>query len=404
MIRTKTFDSTGVAPGGRLFAGDLNLIQDVVAALSDFTQTHDVAILRVGDTSLALQKFGTGEMWFNSLLRVTGIFRALAGFVSGTYTTTARNAIPLGSRPYGLLILNSTTNRYEFNSGTDAAPVWTAMFSSIVDADIAAGANIAKSKLAALAIVDADITGPISKSKLGALGIVDADITGPISKSKLGALGIVDADVSGAAAIAKAKLAALAIVNADVAAGAAIAYSKLALAASIVNADIAAAAGISPSKIAAGAAAASKFETIGGVPVWTAPAWARGYSSAGVNQNSPGNWIVLLWTVNGTVLNVTVTGNPTYTFKPTIAGYYICGISVVSNATVYNPIRLLKNGATVFGGGGFGGNGTNVDAGGGSGMEFFDGVSDYWQPQFYQISGAQIAINPSNIWMIRVGG
>lgn len=147
MIRLKTYDSTGVAPNGRLFAGDLNLLQDTVAALSDFAQTHDVAILRVGDTTLALQKFGAGELWFNSLLRVTGIFRALAGFVSGTYTTTQRNAIAGGSRPYGLVILNSTTNRYEFNSGTDAAPVWSPLFNVITDADISASAAISGTKI-----------------------------------------------------------------------------------------------------------------------------------------------------------------------------------------------------------------------------------------------------------------
>lgn len=88
-------------------------------------------------------------------------------------------------------------------------------FGKIANANVAAGAAIAYSKLA-------------------------------LSDS------IVNADINSAAAIAYSKLAlSNSIVNADINASAAIAYSKLALSNSIVNADIAAAAAIAYSKLAA---------------------------------------------------------------------------------------------------------------------------------------------------------
>lgn len=122
MVRTKTFDATGVAPNGRLYAGDLNLIQDVAAALSDYTQNLGVGTIAIGDSSLVISKFGTGELQVSNMIRVIGILRAQSGLLSGGYTTTARDAISLP--PYGLAILNTTTNRYEWNSGTAAVPVW----------------------------------------------------------------------------------------------------------------------------------------------------------------------------------------------------------------------------------------------------------------------------------------
>jgi len=101
----------------------------------------------------------------------------------------------------------------------DAAALQDAI---ITDANIAAGAAIAKSKLASLDIVDADISASaaIAKSKLASLDILDADVSpsAAIAKSKLASLNIVNADVSSSAAIAKSKLASLNIVDADVSA------------------------------------------------------------------------------------------------------------------------------------------------------------------------------------------
>lgn len=84
--------------------------------------------------------------------------------------------------------------------GTDAIDAAALQDSIITDANIAAGAAIAKSKLANLDIVDADISASaaIAKSKLASLNIVDADVSpsAAIAKSKLASLNIVDADVS----------------------------------------------------------------------------------------------------------------------------------------------------------------------------------------------------------------
>lgn len=127
MIRFKNYNATGIAPDGRLYAGDLNLFQDLVAALTDLTQNHSVGTLSIGESGLQLTRYGAGELGISGAARVTGILRALAGFISGTYTTAARDGIAVGGAPYGVIILNSTTNRYEWNKGTDAARDWQPM-------------------------------------------------------------------------------------------------------------------------------------------------------------------------------------------------------------------------------------------------------------------------------------
>mgnify|MGYP000627729693 CR=1 FL=1 len=80
---------------------------------------------------------------------------------------------------------------------------------AVQDANVAAGANIAQSKLN-LAITDSEVAAGAN-----------------IAKSKLAALQIADADVAAGANIAKSKLASLNIVNGDVDAGAAIAGTKV---------------------------------------------------------------------------------------------------------------------------------------------------------------------------------
>lgn len=159
---------------------------------------------------------------------------------------------------------------------------------AIVNADVNAAAAIAKSKLAALAIVDADVS-TISPSKVTGTAVITSDSRLSDSRAPTGSAGgdltstypnpqiaagvIVDADVNAAAAIALTKIAGTAvatgdsrlsdqrtpldnsvtsakivdgaIVDADVNAAAAIAKSKLA-ALAIVDADVST---ISPGKI-----------------------------------------------------------------------------------------------------------------------------------------------------------
>ena len=124
MIRVKSFDATGVAPNGRLFAGDLNAIQDAAAGLSDFTQTIDTSALRVGDSTIQFIKHAPSESRITAALRTDGIVRGLGGLFAGTFTTAQRDAITAGLRPFGLLILNTTTGQLEINLGSDAVPTW----------------------------------------------------------------------------------------------------------------------------------------------------------------------------------------------------------------------------------------------------------------------------------------
>src|SRR5215211_4214102 len=122
--RVKTFDSTGLPTAGKLYAGDLNAIQDDYADLSNASQVLRLGTLEVVNAAIALIKFGTAEARLTAAMRIDGIVRALGGVFAGTFTTTQRDAIAAGSRPFGLVILNTTTNRLEQNMGSDATPVW----------------------------------------------------------------------------------------------------------------------------------------------------------------------------------------------------------------------------------------------------------------------------------------
>jgi len=128
MSRVKTFDATGIAPGGVLFAGDLNSIQDHYADASNFAQTVDVATVRFGDSAIQMVKFGTGEARITAALRTDGIIRGLGGLYSGQFTTAGRPGA--GFRPYGILIFNTDTSRYEINVGSDASPTWITLLAT----------------------------------------------------------------------------------------------------------------------------------------------------------------------------------------------------------------------------------------------------------------------------------
>ena len=153
--RIKVFESTGLAPNGRLYAGDLNGIQDHLADQSNFSQEVDAAIFGIGEAALQLLRYAAGEARLSGALRTDSILRGLGGIVAGAFTTVQRNAIPANFAPYGLLILNTTTNQYEWNKGTDVARNWQPFgfvpgsgAGAISDGDISPTAAIQASKLA----------------------------------------------------------------------------------------------------------------------------------------------------------------------------------------------------------------------------------------------------------------
>lgn len=244
MIRLFTKNATGVAPDGRWYAGDVNALQDAVAAIADFTQTIGLGVVQLGETGLQLLRYGAGEARMTGHMRVDGILRGLSGMLAGAYTTSARDAIPLGQRPFTLVIFNTTTNQYEWNSGTDPAPVWAPL-----SPPIGAG-SIGTTQLAALAVTTAKIAlGAIDATLIS--GTLKPSVSAAAATEALRALGITgstaaagnDARLSDTrtptdntvstvkiqnGAVDVNKLAASAVTDAKVAAGAAISLSKLA--------------------------------------------------------------------------------------------------------------------------------------------------------------------------------
>src|SRR5262245_2755243 len=107
MSRYKNFNSTGIAPDGRLYAGDLNAIQDLKADVYDLTQNIGVNAITINESGLQLTHFGALEARLSGALRTDGILRGLGGLYAGSFTTAQRNGISSGLRPYGLIILNS---------------------------------------------------------------------------------------------------------------------------------------------------------------------------------------------------------------------------------------------------------------------------------------------------------
>lgn len=168
--RIKTFESTGLAPNGRLYAGDLNALEDQYADQSNLSQTLGVGVIQVGESGLQLVRYGSGEARITGALRTDAILRGLGGLIAGTFTTTQRNAI--SSPPYGLIILNTTTNQYEWNAGTPSVPNWQGIAppsGTVGTSGIADGA-VTSQKIADGTIVIADISGTLRPSVSAAAG------------------------------------------------------------------------------------------------------------------------------------------------------------------------------------------------------------------------------------------
>jgi hypothetical protein len=195
--RYKTFDSSGIATAGRLYAGDLNAIQDRLADLVNYAQVLGAASVSVGDAGIALVKYGPAEARLTAALRTDGILRALGGLYAGSFATTDRNLI--SSPPYGLIILNITTNQYEWNKGTPSAPNWQPIgLASVGTGDISDG-SVTSAKIADGTISTVDIAdGAITSAKIADGTIVAGDIQdGTITYAKIAAGAVQKSPTSG---------------------------------------------------------------------------------------------------------------------------------------------------------------------------------------------------------------
>jgi hypothetical protein len=178
MSRYKTFDATTIPPNGRLFAGDLNAIQDRMADLTNFAQTISLsAAIFGGAGGPQLSRFSSSPNTLriaSAALLVDNLMQANGGVSPGNFTTTQRDAIAAGSRPTGLLIYNSTTARYEWNAGSDAVPSWQPVAATIGNDTITAAMiqadAVGNSELAPNAVTATEVDGTLKPSVSAAAG------------------------------------------------------------------------------------------------------------------------------------------------------------------------------------------------------------------------------------------
>jgi len=332
--RFKVFESTGLAPNGRLYAGDLNQMQDVYSDQSNYSQQVDAAAFSVGESGLKMIRYGPGEARITGALRVDGIFRGLGGLYAGAFTTAQRDGIASGLRPYGLIILNTTTNRYEWNQGSDAAPNWQPI-SPPLGNDSISNAMLQDNSVSTNEILD----GSVGYAELA--GSLKPSVSAAGGSEALRAIG------GGGGQVVAGNDARLSdqrtpldnsVTNAKIVAGAGIPYSKLSLGNSILNSDIVAAAGIPYSKlnlagsvtaadVAAGykdgASATPSLRTLGPGSAQAAPGDDARFS----NQRVP---------TDGSVTTVKIVDSAVTTAK--IADAQITSAKIVDGAILTNDI------------------------------------------------------------------
>lgn len=137
----------------------------------------------MGETGLQLLRYGPGEARISGAARIDGILRGLGGLYAGAFTTAQRDAIAAGLRPYGLVILNTTTNQYEWNSGSDATPNWQP-----ISPPISAGA-IGTTQLADGSVTSAKIAdGTIAAADIAANAVTLAKVAADVPVIPVGAL------------------------------------------------------------------------------------------------------------------------------------------------------------------------------------------------------------------------
>lgn len=218
MLRIKNYDSTGVAPNGRLYAGDLNALQDGVAALTDLTQSLSLGAVAIGESGLQLVRYGANEARISGSVRTDGILRALGGVYAGAFTTAQRDGITPGTRPYGLVILNTTNNRLEINLGTDATPSWVNLNAPITKGLLGARSPAASSINTFYFATD-DSGGTLYNSDGSTWTKVSRGLTEVISAAMVPAGAIDDTKVAAGAGIQQSKLAILSIGDGNVGVG-----------------------------------------------------------------------------------------------------------------------------------------------------------------------------------------
>jgi hypothetical protein len=131
-------------------------MQDQPADLYNLLQNVGIGSLVLGESALQIVRYGVGEARISGMLRTDGILRGLGGLYAGAFTTTQRDAITAGSRPYGLIILNTTTNQIEWNKGTDAAPNWQPV-APVLGAGVITNALIATGAVDGRTILDGSV-------------------------------------------------------------------------------------------------------------------------------------------------------------------------------------------------------------------------------------------------------
>lgn len=114
MSRVKTFDSTGVDPGGKIYAGDLNAIQDHYSDMFNLLQSIGVLQVTVGENGLIISRFAAGVLGVSGTIRTTAKVNAVTGFqvngadLASTHladsSTLARTSQLAGVMPTGAII------------------------------------------------------------------------------------------------------------------------------------------------------------------------------------------------------------------------------------------------------------------------------------------------------------
>lgn len=263
-------------------------------------------------------------------------------------TTTAHGGIVASTDPRLTDARTPTAHKVSHEpGGTDA-------LTGLTNASIAAGAGIAKTKLASLDVVNADVNAAAA-----------------IARAKLDfGSGLVNADISATAAIAKTKLANLDVVNADVNAAAAIAESKLNLAT-----DAAAGTGSRRTlgTTATSAAAGNRGQPTGGTTGqvltkntatdydsgWTTPATGGTPTATGAfsayRSTAVSNATATVVVYNTELFDVSSWfNNTTGIYTPLTAGYYLLSAGVWANtaltASAWWQCRLQKNGTDLHAG------------------------------------------------------